>query len=614
MRRYAFHYLLLIFLLVVPGSAHAAGAIENMLPDHSPINENGSITDELYEKFDVDNYTFDGNYDVTSIFNKTQNFVLSNIYVAEIFLLKVGIYIFQWASQAPFFDYLASWTSGAVKWMGGNIFITVLKSISILVSLWILVEIFRKRYADSAKSLLTSLVFLALSMVLFNNMNSALHFVNNFSNHISAQILAIVEPSKQGDVNKEVVVKSSNKIWENYAIIPWQFGEFGKSMKPGSNISADSKDKIAKDTYLILSANDNTRSDYVDKWTDDPPRYPSMNSDSGLTGRSVVVIVTLVTDTIFVIFLITLSLFQLFYKLAFLILAFIAPLVCLFAAWPRSGVWTVINWGYNWVGAGLYGIVVSFLIAFYLGISTKLYELVPKMGWFFGGIVPQLVLVIMLVMFRKQLIQFFRAPVRQTKRVYGQMNRYFAKGEPLVSQSRQFAGTINRAFDSVEKKLRSRPAAANSGSGQSSGFSKPYLQSSFTDQNKKEKSAYKSQPFQNQKSIDPEIIPPKELREGQKHGPTIIDAEYSVVDDQEPLGLPDKPTRGRIINGKFLPAPAQLTTAPQSTTPKAKQKPKKRRLVQLNDEQKRKLKTQAVVLAGKAVMKMAASKESKPKK
>lgn len=610
--------LILLFLvacLVLPGTANAADTLENMLPKHSPINEDGSVTNELYEKFNVDNYVFDGDYGLTDIFDESGNEVISSFYVAGMFGLKIALYLFQWSIEAPFFDQLAAWVADAVNWMGGHIFWTILDTLSIFISLWILVEVFRRQYADSAKSLLTSLVFLALSMVLFNNMGEALHNINDFSNAASAQILAIVDQGKDSDdVNKEAVVKASNKIWENYAIIPWQFGEFGKSMKPGSEISETSKDPIAKDTYLILSSNDTDRSNYVKQWAEgDKPRYPTLTSDGDLSGRTVVTITTLLTNLIFVIFLVTLSLFGLFYKLAFLILAFMSPLVCLFAAWPRQGVWTVINWGRNWIGAGLYGVVVAFLLAFYLGISTKLYELVPKMGWFFGGVIPQMVLVMMLVMFRKKLIQFFQMPVRQTRNMFNQVRRQIGRGEPFRSQSREFGKQINSVFDQAESKFFGRePAvagAAASGGSSGSGFSKPYLQKMMaTDQPVENQSKMKQQ--QQPLLVGKKVGEVKKIEApdvSRKKGQTVKVGEEAETPLVTKISVPDQPQRGRIINGEFIPYRSPQSTVKQHALINEK---KKYRLARSEDIKKRKL----ALEAGKVTVKATAYLLAKSKK
>ncbi|MFD1443029.1 hypothetical protein [Thermoactinomyces vulgaris] len=569
-----------ICILLVPNVA-MAGPVENMLPDQSPVNDDGAITDELYETFDVDAYKFDGSFGIMEIFDKSVNSILGGLYVTKTFGMKIALYIFQWSFYFPLFDDLATWIGEAVEWMGGDLFRSFLSIVSVFISTWMLIELFRRRYADSFKSLGISVLFLGLSMVLFNNMGDVLKFVNDFSDEASAEIMALQQSE---DNKKAVMVKLGNKIWENYVIIPWQFGEFGSSMKPGSPITKDSKDPIARDTYLILSADSDQRENLVKTWADE--KYPTM-TDRGITGRGVVVIVGSVTDFLFAVFLITFSLFYLFYRLAFLVLAFMAPVVCLFAAWPRAGIWTVINWLKNWLGAGLYGVVVTLLLMFYLGISSQLYLLVPKMGWFFGGVVPQLVLIVMLVIFRKQIIQVFTTPVKQTRNFYRTSKSLIDKNEPLATQKKMFGQQINQAFDNAEKMIKNRlrgqkEADSVSASTQSThrGFSKPYLQGISNQSYSNNQSSSKKVD-----GIDPEVIPPKQLNKG-VHKPDIIDAEFEEVKEQE---TPKLPKKGRLVNGQFIALPAP---APKN----------KKKLIQLTDQQKQQLKIAAAQFVTKKIM------------
>ncbi|SDY82825.1 hypothetical protein [Thermoactinomyces sp. DSM 45892] len=596
---------LLVVCLFIPSQA-SAGTIENMLPKKSPINGDNSITEEIYEIYDVDNYNFDDLYGLSQFFNESLNAMMGFVFVAGSFGFKLGLYIFQWSMHFPLFNDLARWTSNAVGWAGGDLFRSFLKIVSILVSVWVLVELFRRRYADSAKALGISILFLGLSMTLFNNMYTVLTNVNDASNAVSSAILSISQPSgdrDKGEVNKEVVAKVSNQIWENYILIPWQFGEFGQSMKPGTKIEKDSKDSIAQDTHALLTANADQREKLVKGWE---KKYPSLTSDSGLGGRFVINITLFVTNTIFLLFLTTLALYQLFYKLAFLILAFLAPIVCLFAAWPRKGVWTVINWSLTWLGAGFYGVVVSFLLAFYLGISTQLYKLVPDLGWFMGGVLPQLVLVLMLVVFRKNLIQVFRSPLSQTQRAVGQMNDYFNKGEPLQSSSKRFSKIMDRVHDKAEGAM-GLSSTSNANAKTRGSLNKPYLQKMLQPQNSNDEVAATSEAQQGKAKSKPgtaqgKLALVKQAKKDQNNDSKKKNMNNKLTDVTESSKknpFPDQPQRGRIKNRQFIPhqEPSSSTKVPPSSSTTAKK-------LKVGEKQYKIDKKKATLLAAKTAAKI----------
>jgi hypothetical protein len=196
-------------------------------------------------------------------------------------------------------------------------------------------------------------------------------------------------------------------------------------------------------------------------------------------------------------------------------------------------------------------------------------------------------LIVMLVIFRKQIIQVFTTPVKQTRNFYRTSKSLIDKNEPLATQKKMFGQQINQAFDNAEKMIKNRlrgqkEADSVSASTQSThrGFSKPYLQGISNQSYSNNQSSSKKVD-----GIDPEIIPPKQLNKG-VHKPDIIDAEFEEVKEQE---TPKLPKKGRLVNGQFIALPAP---APKN----------KKKLIQLTDQQKQQLKIAAAQFVTKKIM------------
>lgn len=472
---------LILFSLLCTPIARAAedSAVENMFPSRSPVDGEN----ELYELFNLDSYFFDDNYGFTEVFREAWNGLWGMAFVVEMAFLKMVIYISQLVMVLKIFDPLASLVSDQVQKLGDSFFGTVLDGLLIIMSTWILIQLFRRRIAQTAKDVAWAVLVLAIGTSFFANLYTYMTNVHGFTQTVSGQLLlqametangqaiATDEPEKAGQI------QAGNKIWENYAIIPWQLATFGKAMKPGSEISPDSPDPIARDTYLLLSATEEEREKLVKSWTEgDQPRYPSMTSWSGLIGRTAVTFLNGLAILIFGFFYLILSLFVFVTKMLFLITSAMAPFVFLFAVLPGAGIFAVFNWIKEWLKTGLYGIVAAFLVSMYMLLSTKMWSFINDYGWFLGGLVPQLLLVGVLAWkpVRDRVIQFFKAPFGMPGKVIKNM-----PAQPFLVVQEKTGASVQRLVDRTFERKRRQPQGSGGGVKSSGGSQRGYLQRLF---------------------------------------------------------------------------------------------------------------------------------------
>ncbi|MGI6127330.1 MAG: hypothetical protein ACOYEF_10200 [Planifilum sp.] len=477
-RPFVLALLLLSFLGAPTVLAAEDSAVENMFPSRSPVDGEN----ELYEQFNLDSYYFDDNYGFTEVFREAWNSLWGMAFVVEMAFLKLVIYISQLIMVLKIFDPLASLVSDQVQKLGSSVFGTILDGLLIIMSTWIFIQLFRRRIAQTAKEVAWAILVLAIGTSFFANLYTYMTNVHGFTQAVSGQLLlqametangraiATDEPEKAGQI------QAGNKIWENYAIIPWQLATFGKAMKPGSEISPDSPDPIARDTYLLLSATEKERENLVKSWTEgDNPRYPSMTSWSGLIGRTAVTFLNGVAILIFGFFYLILSLFVFVTKMLFLITSAMAPFVFLFGVLPGAGVFAVFNWIKEWLKTGLYGIVAAFLVSMYMLLSTKMWSFVDDYGWLLGGLVPQLLLVGVLAWkpVRDRVIQFFKAPFGAPGHVIRNI-----PAQPFQVVQEKTGESVQRVVERTFERKRRR-AAENSGVKKSGGVQRGYLQRVF---------------------------------------------------------------------------------------------------------------------------------------
>lgn len=501
-KAYPFVLALLLFsLLCVPAvSAADDSAVENMFPNRSPVDGEN----ELYEQFSLDSYYFDDNYGFTEVFREAWNGLWGMAFVVEVAFLKLVIYISQLIMVLKIFDPLASLVSDQVQKLGGSFFSTVLDGLLIIMSTWIFIQLFRRRIAQTAKEVAWAILVLAIGTSFFANLYTYMTNVHGFTQTVSGQILlqametangreiATDEPEKAGQI------QAGNKIWENYAIIPWQLATFGKAMKPGSEISPNSPDQIARDSYLLLSATEEERENLVESWTEgDNPRYPSMTSWSGLIGRTAVTFLNGIAILIFGFFYLILSLFVFVTKILFLITSAMAPFVFLFGVLPGAGVFAVFNWIKEWLKTGLYGIVAAFLVSMYMLLSTKMWSFVDEYGWLLGGLVPQLLLVGVLAWkpVRDRVIQFFKAPFGAPGHVIRNI-----PAQPFQVVQEKTGESVQRLVERTFDRKRRRPEG--SGVKSSGGAQRGYLQRVFGGAAAQSKASSKSLGGQRSASAD----------------------------------------------------------------------------------------------------------------
>ncbi|WP_188647476.1 hypothetical protein [Marinithermofilum abyssi] len=479
--------LLLFLLVLVPHTAFADSALDNMLPSHSPANDPDN---ELYEQFDLESYRFDGYYEgVTSPIQETINFFIGWGMVIIALGVKMGIYLYQLAFKIPGFNTLARAVSDLVEYLGGNFFEAVMQIAFNIMGVYVLVELIRRRYADSMKEVGKSILLLSITSLLFTNMYSVLKGVNDFSSKSSDVIVSGVNSVKgqkqekdqfSAEPGTEALVETSNHIWTNFVIIPWQLGEFGKTMKPGSEISPKSKDPNARMTYKMLSAkNEKQReditkalvkgkdsNDFVDVLKDvanwagfkikqEGPQYPSMTGWGGLMARGTIAFFAFISVVIFTPLLLTLSLFTAGYGIGFLLLGSLAAFIFLYALWPQGGIWSVINWFKQWIGAGLYKIVAVLLLSLYLLLSTKLYTLFSGWGWF-GSVLIQIALLAVILLHHKKVFKLFKRPVTQAQNVIQSFRQMTPKQiqHRMEKWGRKAEGYVDQGVDTAIRKGR----------------------------------------------------------------------------------------------------------------------------------------------------------------
>ena len=511
-------WLLLLFLLVfLPQPAFAESALDNMLPDHSPAND---PENELYEQFDIEAYHFDGYYPGgVGLIQETLNFMFGWGMVMVALMVKMGIYLYQLGYKIPGFNTLAGAVSDLVEQLGDTFFDALLHAGFTIMGVYILFELVRRRYADSMKEVGKSLLLLSLASLLFNNMYTVFTQVDDFSSKAGDEIvLGMNSVNKKEDEEEEVstepgkeaMVETSNQIWRNFVIIPWQLGEFGKTMKdPNAKIGPKSKDPIARQTYKMLNEKKpKNRSDYtevlvkgdenaiVDFLKDVPlvggkveqlekqfknvfgtkkkkksPVYSSMTGWGGLMSRGTLTFFAFIGALIFIPLLLVLSLFVAGYSIGFLLLGGLAAFVFLYALWPKGGIWSIVNWFQQWLGAGLYKIVAVFLLSLYLLISTQLYSIFRGWGWF-GSIVIQIALLVILIWKHKKVFQILKRPVTQARNFTQNLNRQ----TPKEIQNRAEMWARDKAKATEELAMKGAGVGIRSGKAMYQG-GKAYLQS-----------------------------------------------------------------------------------------------------------------------------------------
>ncbi|MFD1435210.1 hypothetical protein ACFQ5F_09895 [Kroppenstedtia eburnea] len=512
-------WLLLLFLLVLtPEPVFADSALDNMLPSHSPAND---PENELYEQFDIEAYHFDGYYPGgVGLIQETLNFMFGWGMVMVALTVKMGIYLYQLGYKIPGFKTLARAVSDLVEQLGGTFFDALLHAGFTIMGVYILFELIRRRYADSMKEVGKSLLLLSLASLLFNNMYTVFTQVDDFSSKAGDEIVLGMNSvnKKEGEEGEEVstepgkeaMVETSNQIWRNFVIIPWQLGEFGETMKdPNAKISPKSKDPIAQQTYKMLNEKDpKKRNDYTEalvkvdenaivsflkdiplvggkveelekhfknvfgtKKKKDASVYSSMTGWGGLMSRGTITFFAFIGVVIFIPLLLVLSLFVAGYSIGFLLLGGLAAFIFLYALWPKGGIWSIVNWFQQWLGAGLYKIVAVFLLSLYLLLSTKLYTIFRGWGWF-GSVVIQIALLILIIVKHKKVFQILKRPMTQARNFTQNLNRQ----TPKEIQNRAERWAREKAKAAEELAMKGAGVGIRSGKAMYQG-GKAYLQS-----------------------------------------------------------------------------------------------------------------------------------------